>query len=61
MEFDKDTIVNYLREQGRNDDADRAQQQLPQKVDHEEHKQLLDQFGIDPQQLISKASGFFQR
>jgi hypothetical protein len=61
MEFDKDTIVNYLREQGRNDDADRAQQQLPQKVDHEDHKQLLDQFGIDPQQLISKASGFFQR
>jgi hypothetical protein len=61
MEFDKDTIVNYLREQGRNDDADRAQQQLPEKVDHEGHKQLLDQFGIDPQQLISKASGFFQR
>jgi hypothetical protein len=61
MEFDKDTIVNYLRDQGRNGDADRAQRQLPDKVDHEGHKQLLDQLGVDPQELAAKATGFFRR
>jgi hypothetical protein len=60
MEFDKNTVVNFLREQGRNDEADRAQQQLPDKVDHERDKGMLDRLGVDPQQLISKAAGFLR-
>ncbi len=61
MELDKDTIVNYLRDQGRDDDADRAQQQLPDKVDHEGDKQLLDQLGVDRQELAAKATGLLRR
>jgi hypothetical protein len=61
MEFDKDTIVNFLRQQGRNDDADRARQQLPDKVDHERDRGLLDQFGINPQELMSRVTGLFGR
>ena len=57
MEFDKATIVNLLRSRGDNDQADQAAQELPDKVDHEQHAGLLDKFGIDPQQLLGDVGG----
>jgi hypothetical protein len=61
VEFDKATIVNFLKQQGRHEDAEQAQQQLPDKVDHEQHGNLLDRFGVEPQELMSKAKGLFNR
>ena len=57
MQFDKDTIVNFLKSQGRNDDARRAEDQLPQTVDHEDDAGMLSGLGINPQELISKLPG----
>jgi hypothetical protein len=57
MQIDKDTIVNFLKEQGRNDDANRAQQELPNQVDHEKQADLLKRFGIDPSELLAKIPG----
>jgi hypothetical protein len=54
MEFDKQQIVDLLRERGEHDKADEAEQQLPQKVDHEQHSDQLDSLGLDPQELLSK-------
>lgn len=54
MQVDKQQIIQMLREQGDHHKAQKAEQELPDKVDHEEHKNLLQQFGIDPQDLISK-------
>ena len=54
MHIDKEQIIQLLRERGEHDKAQKAEQQLPQKVDHEEHQGLLQQFGVDPQELISK-------
>ncbi len=48
MNIDKDTIVNFLKEQGQHDEAQQAQQQLPDQVDHEQQSNLLQQYGIDP-------------
>lgn len=54
MQIDKQQIIQMLRERGDHDDAEKAEQQLPDKVDHEEHQSLLQQFGINPQELIGK-------
>ncbi len=54
MEIDKQQIINLLREKGEHDKANQAEQQLPDKVDHDEHKGLLDQVGVDPQELLGR-------
>lgn len=54
MEIDKQQIVQMLREQGDHDKAQQAEQQLPDKVDHEQHKDMLEQFGVNPHELLSK-------
>jgi hypothetical protein len=54
MQIDKQEIVRLLREKGDHEKANQAEQQLPDAVDHEGHKDLLDQIGIDPKELISK-------
>ena len=54
MHIDKVQIIELLRERGEHDKAQQAEQQLPQKVDHEEHDELLQQLGINPQELLRK-------
>jgi hypothetical protein len=54
MEIDKQQIVSMLRDRGDHDKADQAEQQLPDKVDHEEHGGLLGQFGVNPQDLLGR-------
>jgi len=54
MQIDKQQIINLLREQGEHGKADEAEKQLPDKVDHDEHKGLLDQVGVDPQKLLNR-------
>lgn len=53
VEIDKQEVIKLLREKGLHDKVDQAQQ-LPDKVDHEQHADLLQQFGINPQELLSK-------
>jgi hypothetical protein len=59
VNIDKDTIVNLLKEQGQHDKAQQAQQQLPDKVDHEQQSGLLHEYGVDPQKLLGKAKNLF--
>jgi hypothetical protein len=54
MEIDKQTIVDLLRERGDDDKATKAVQELPEKVDHEQDADLLERFGIKPQELLGK-------
>jgi len=54
VEIDKQQIIQMLRDQGDHDKAQQAEQQLPDKVDHEQHKDMLEQFGVNPQELLSK-------
>jgi hypothetical protein len=51
MGHKREDVVRQLRERGRNDDADRAERELPERVDRKKDKGLLDQFGIDDSML----------
>jgi hypothetical protein len=57
MEIDKQQIVSLLRERGDSDQADRAEQELPDQVDTERDRNLLERFGIDPSELLSRFTG----
>jgi hypothetical protein len=54
MEIPKDKIIELLEQRGEHDKADQAKQQLPDTVDHEQHADLLEQHGINPQELLGK-------
>jgi hypothetical protein len=54
MEIPKDKILELLRERGDDDKAAQAEQELPDTVDHEQHADLLQKYGIDPTELVGK-------
>jgi hypothetical protein len=57
MEIPKDEILELLRDRGEHDKAERADSELPDRVDPERDKGILDQLGIDPQDLLGKLPG----
>ena len=57
MQIDKQTILDLLRQRGDNDQANQAEQELPDQVDHERDAGLLQKFGINPQDLLGKITG----
>jgi hypothetical protein len=57
VQLDKNTILDFLREQGQQDQASQAEQELPDQVDTDRDGNLLQKFGIDPQALIQKFMG----
>jgi hypothetical protein len=52
MEIPKDQILQLLRDRGDDDKAQQADQQLPDKVDTDQHGDLLEKLGIDPSDLL---------
>jgi hypothetical protein len=56
MHIPKDLIVKELEKQGKSDRVQQALQELPDKIDHEEHAALLVKHGIDPGALAAKAA-----
>jgi hypothetical protein len=57
MEIPKDKILDLLRQQGKSDQAEQANQELPDNVDPERHADLLEKFGLSPQEVLSKLGG----
>ena len=57
MQIDKAQILDMLRSQGRDTDAQQADQELPQQVDTDQHGDLLSKFGINIQDLIGRFGG----
>ena len=57
MNIDKDTIQDLLRGNGKDAQADQAQQELPDHVDTDQDAGLLAKFGINPADLIAKFTG----
>jgi hypothetical protein len=57
MEIPKDKILELLREQGKSREATQADRELPQQVDPQRDSGLLEKFGIDPQDVLSKLGG----
>jgi hypothetical protein len=59
MEIPKDQILRLLRDQGDHDTAQNAEQQLPDKVDTDQHADLLGKLGINPSDLLGDLGGKF--
>ena len=57
MEIPKEQILSLLRDRGQQDQAEQADQQLPDQVDPEQHSDLLSRLGIDPQDLLGGLGG----
>ena len=59
MQTDKSMVLDLLRQQakGKADQADQAQQKVPDQVDTDRHAVLLEKFGLSPQELIAKVAG----
>ena len=59
MNIDKDQILQLLKSKGQGDQADQAQQELPDKVDTDngDHQDLLSKFGIDPSKITDQLGG----
>jgi hypothetical protein len=57
MEIPKDQILELLRSRGDDAKADQAAGELPDKVDTDQHADLLSKFGINPQDLLGKLGG----
>ena len=56
MQIDKSFVIEHLKEEGQSDKVQHALDQLPEKIDHEQHAQLLEKVGIDPGKLAEKAA-----
>jgi hypothetical protein len=57
MEIPKDQILDMLRGQGKESEAQQADQELPDQVDTEKHGDLLSKFGIDVGDLAGGLKG----
>jgi hypothetical protein len=54
MQIPKEQILELLRSRGDNDKANQADGELPDQVDTDRHAGLLDKYGIDVQDLLSR-------
>jgi hypothetical protein len=57
MEIPKDKILELLKQRGDHDKAEKAERELPQTVDTERDRSILDRLGIDPQDLMGNLGG----
>ena len=57
MQIDKNQILEFLRSQGDHDKAQQADQELPDKVDTDQHRDILERLGINPEELAGKLPG----
>jgi hypothetical protein len=55
VQLDKSEVIDLLRKEGKNEHVQKALQELPDKIDHEQHAQMIqEKFGIDPGKLADK-------
>ena len=57
MQIPKDAIINFLESRGQGDQAQQAGSQLPDQVDHQDHSDLLQQIGVNPEEPLSHFGG----
>ena len=57
MEIPKDKVLDLIKQQGKGDQVDQAKQELPDQVDPERDSGLLQKFGLEPQDVMSKLGG----
>jgi hypothetical protein len=56
MEVPKTEIIRFLQQRGESDKAERASQQLPERLDLERDRPILERIGISPQDVLGGLS-----
>jgi hypothetical protein len=56
MHFDKEFVLDELRKEGKSEKVQQALNELPDKIDHEQHAAQLEKLGLDPGKLAEKAA-----
>jgi hypothetical protein len=56
MQLDKQFVLEELKKAGQDQHVQQAIQELPEKIDHDQHAQMLEKFGLDPGKLAAKAA-----
>jgi hypothetical protein len=56
MQLNKQFVLDELRKEGQSAQVQQAVQELPDKIDHEQHAALLQKFGLDPGKLAQAAA-----
>ena len=54
MQLDRQFVLDELKKEGQSEKVQQALDQLPEKIDHEQHAQLLEKLGLDPGKLAEK-------
>lgn len=57
MQFDKSQILDLLRSQGKGDQADAADRELPDTVDTDRDGGLLERFGLTVPEILGALAG----
>jgi uncharacterized protein YidB (DUF937 family) len=57
MQIPKDKILEMLQQQGKDHHVGQAKRELPDQVDTDQHSDLLQKFGLNPQELLGKLGG----
>ena len=57
MEIPKDKILELLKQRGEQDKAERAERELPDKVDTDRDQGILERIGVDPKDLLGNLGG----
>jgi hypothetical protein len=55
MRFDKQFVLDELKKEGQSAKVQQALDELPEKIDHEQHAAMLQKLGLDPGKLAEKA------
>lgn len=56
MHLDKQFVLDELKKEGQSEKVQQALDELPDKIDHEQHAALLTKLGLDPGKLAQKAA-----
>lgn len=57
MQIPKDQILTLIRDRAGDTQAQQADNELPDQVDHEQHADLLKKYNLDPQDLLQHFGG----
>ena len=57
MAFDKQQVLDLLKSRGDHQQAQQADQELPDQVDADQHGDLLSKYGINPSELPGLLKG----
>lgn len=57
MQIDKSQIIEFLKSRGDQDKARQADSEMPEQVDTEKDAGLLEQYGLDPKDLMDNLGG----